>query len=52
MSTTKYIAEITDPTTGRDVTLTATSEAELDDLIAAYLERNYPMPAPTENSQD
>ena len=43
--TTTYSAEITDPITGDTATLTAASEAELEQLIDRHLHRMYP-PAP------
>lgn len=42
--TTRHTAEITDPLTGGITTLTATTAAELDQLVDAHLEQHYPIP--------
>ena len=43
-SSTRHIAEITDPVTGDIATVTADSEAELEQLITSRLEESYPTP--------
>lgn len=40
--TTRHVADITDPVTGETSTLSAGSEQELDQLVAAHLEQHYP----------
>jgi hypothetical protein len=40
----RHVADITDPVTGETTTVTADSAAELDRLIAEFLDRAYPDP--------
>ena len=42
MSTTRHIAEVTDPITGETTTLSASSALELEQLITDHLEVDYP----------
>ena len=42
--TTRHVADITDPVTGETSTLSAGSEQELEQLVAAHLEQHYPTP--------
>ena len=42
--TTRHVAEVVDPVTGQQTTLTAGTAAELDQLVTDYLETAYPLP--------
>lgn len=44
MPATRHIAEITDPVTGEQTTLTAHSAAELEQLVDEHLAHMYPQP--------
>lgn len=44
MSTTTYQADVTDPITGETTTLSAATQAELEQLIDEHLATGYPDP--------
>lgn len=46
MSTTRHIAEVTDPITGETTTLSAGSLLDLERLITEHLEVDYPASEP------
>lgn len=47
MPTTRYIADITDPTTGDHHRLEAATEDELEHLLDQHLDHAYPLPTAT-----
>lgn len=44
----RYLAEVTDPTTGAVTVLGADSEAELDRLVEAHLQQAFPLELPAQ----
>ena len=44
VSTTTYLADVTDPVTGETTTLSAATQAELEQLVYEHLATGYPDP--------
>lgn len=47
MTTTRHIADITDPTTGNQIHLEAATQDELEYLLEEHLATTYPLPPTT-----